>query len=180
MTPSDDIRSQAKRYQLVVARSGRGHYIAAERAEARGRLLGVISASLGAIVGTSIFATLQETPTIGWRIAAGLLTTIAAVLTALLTFLDYAKRAAEHRSAGAAYGRLRREFDAFFLELGTISDRGESLGRLSDLRTRIDDLGESSPLIPRRSYKTGLTQVGQGGDLRAAASVDSVDVRQDV
>jgi hypothetical protein len=33
---SDDIRSVAERYQLVVARSGRGHYTAAERAEARG------------------------------------------------------------------------------------------------------------------------------------------------
>lgn len=103
----EDIRALAERYRLVVQGSNRGHYVGAERAEARGRTLGIASVALGAVVGTSIFATIQSSPSVDWRIIAGILVTGAAVLGALQTFLDYAKRAAEHRTAGAAYGRLR-------------------------------------------------------------------------
>lgn len=48
----EDIRTLAERYRLVVQRSNRWHYVAAERAEARGRMLGIASAALGAVVGT--------------------------------------------------------------------------------------------------------------------------------
>ncbi len=157
----EDIRALAERYRLVVQRSNRGHYVAAERAEARGRILGIASVAVGAVVGTSIFATIQSSPSVDWRIAAGLLVTGAAVLSALQTFLDYAKRAAEYRTAGAAYGRLRREFDSFLLEIATSSDRVRLMEGLSGLRGHIDELGQQSPLIPPRSYRAGLRQLSK-------------------
>jgi hypothetical protein len=110
-------------------------------------------------VGTSIFATIQSSPSVDWRIAAGLLVTGVAVLSALQTFLDYAKRAAEYRTAGAAYGRLRREFDGFMLKIASSKDRAQLMEDLSVLRGHIDELGQQSPLIPPRSYRAGLRQL---------------------
>jgi hypothetical protein len=155
----EDIRALAERYRLAVRRSNRGHYVAAERADARSRMLGISSAALGAVVGTSIFATVQSSPSVDWRITAGILVTGAALLGALQTFLDYAGRAAEHRTAGAAYGRLRREFDIFLLEISTSRDRAQLMGDLSVLCRHIDEFGQQSPLIPRRSYRAGLRQL---------------------
>jgi hypothetical protein len=157
----EDIRALTKRYRRVVQQSNRGHYVAAERAEGRGRILGIASVVVGAVVGTSIFATIQSSPSVDWRIAAGLLVTGAAVLSTLQTFLDYAKRAAEYRTAGAAYGRLRREFDSFMLEIATSNDRVQLMEDLSVLRGHIDELGQQSPLIPPRSYRAGLRQLSK-------------------
>lgn len=157
----EDIKALAERYRSMVQGSNRGHYIAAERAEARSRMLGIVSAAMGAIVGTSIFATIQASPSVSWRITAGILVTGAAVLGALQTFLDYAKRAAEYRTAGAAYGRLRREFDIFLLQFSASKDRAQLLTDLSALRNHIDALGQQSPLIPPRSYRTGLRRLSK-------------------
>lgn len=157
----EDIVALAERYRLVVHRSNRAHYIAAERAERRGRILGLISVVLGAVVGTSIFATIQLSPSVEWRVAAGLVATLAAVLSAIHVFLDYAKQATGCRSAGAAYGCLRRDFDAFFIEVRTLGDRTRSMERLSELRQRIDELGQASPLILGRAYKAALKQIAE-------------------
>jgi hypothetical protein len=167
--PLEDVEALATRYQLVVARSGRGHYIAAERMDRRGRGLGTVSAVLGAVVGTSIFATLGASPSTGWKVAAGLASTSAAVLVALATFLNYADRAAKHRVAGAAYGKLRREFDQFFLDIRDPPSRTEVLTQVSRLRSRIDELGEASPLIPKGAYGSALQEVGRGGDPASSA-----------
>jgi hypothetical protein len=175
-----DIKILAERYRLTVQGSNRGHYVAAERAEARGRILGIASAVIGVVVGTSIFATIQSAPSVDWRIFAGLLATGAAVLGAMHTFLDYDKRAAEYRTAGAAYGRLRREFDGFFLDLATSNDRAQLMASLSELRGRIDELGQQSPLIPRQSYKAGLRQLSKPYSLAATMTGDrSTDVQPD-
>jgi hypothetical protein len=157
-----DIRELAESYRLAVQGSNRGHYVAAERAETRGRVIGIASAVLGAAVGTSIFATIEHAPTVNWRVVAGFLAIAASVLGALHTFLDYSGRAAEYRLAGAAYGRLRRDFDSFFLELATSRDRPQLMAGLSRLRLRLDELGQESPLIPKRSYAAGQRQLAAG------------------
>ena len=157
----EDIKTVATRYRLTIHRSSRGHYIAAERAERRGRILGIASATIGAIVGTSIFATIQSSPSVNWRIATGLLATGAAALGAMQTFLDYAKRAVEHRTAGAEYARLRREFDGLFLELATTDDRVQAIEELSELRHQMDQLGRDSPLVPEQSYKAAEREISK-------------------
>ena len=162
-----DIKDLAERYRSSVEHINQAHYFTAHRAEVRGRILGIASVILGAIVGTSIFATIQSSPSVDWRISAGLLATVAAVLGAMQTFLDYAKRAAEHRTAGAAYGRLRREFDGFFLELATNGDRLQLTERLSQLRRRLDELGQGSPLIPDRFYKASRRRHSGSADRTA-------------
>ena len=156
------IRDVAAMYRLEVARVGRAHYISAQRCERRGRLLGTTSAMLGAVVGTSIFASLGTSPSTAWKITVGLVSTIAAVLVALQTFLGYADRAAKHRGAGAAYGKLRREFDRFFLEIAQSGNQQGTLSELRRLGSGMDGLGDTSPLTPPRAYRTAKKQVIEG------------------
>jgi MFS family permease len=172
-----DIQELAENYRLAVQGSSRGHYVAAERAETRGRVIGIASAVLGAAVGTSIFATIESAPTVNWRVVAGFLAIAAAVLGALHTFLDYSGRAAEYRLAGAAYGRLRRDFDSFFLELATSRDRLQLIAGLSRLRVRMDELGQESPLIPKRSYASGQRQIAAGKKTPAKGTANASTAR---
>ena len=74
--------------------------------------LGGTSATLGAIVGLGIFATLQEGAAHLWvRIVAGGVAFLAAGLAALWKYLNYGSRSEAHRKASRAYGDLVREID---------------------------------------------------------------------
>lgn len=139
-----------------VRRSNRGHYKAAERLVLWHRRLGVTTATCTAVVGTSIFATINALPDTGWRIGAGLLTIASAVLATLQTALDLDSRAAEHRAAGAGYGRLRRRFEMFLAAVPGDRLSGEAL---TSLIHEMDELALGAPLIP------------SGADRRAARAM---------
>jgi hypothetical protein len=109
---------------------------------------------------------------VDWRIAAGTLITGAALLGALQTFLGYAERAAEYRTAGAAYGRLRREFDMFLLKISTGSDRARLMEDLSELCRHIDELGQQSPLIPPLSYRAAKNPLNYAARSTSQSSDD--------
>jgi len=79
----DDILARAHEYQSIYAISARGHHLAASEAEKWNTYLGVPVTVASTIVGTSIFATIHESPEMGWRIAAGLLALLAALLSSL-------------------------------------------------------------------------------------------------
>lgn len=63
------------------------------------------------VVGTSIFATLQEQGVLWLRILLGLLVSLRRFLAALQTFLRLAERSEKHRAAGASFGAIRRELE---------------------------------------------------------------------
>lgn len=151
MAGCDDIQAQAEHYRFIVARSGRAHYKAADFATAKNKYLGVPTAVLGALVGTAIFSAIQSTPAVGWKIATGLTSILASILATLQTLFNYSSAAASHREAGASYGALRRQFDGFMLRLPK-TDRETLLADLDRLRSEIDRLGRSCPLIPKRAY----------------------------
>jgi hypothetical protein len=103
------------------------------------------------IVGTSIFATIEDTPEVGWKILAGIVSLLAAVLSAAQSFFRFSERAQEHRSAGAAYERLRREIEIFELNHSEGNgDRSAALEELARINDRIGDLAESSPQLDYR------------------------------
>ena len=145
---TDSVASLAETYRGHVRRSNRGHYSAAERAQKMHRLLGVSTALASAALGTSILATINDSPSTGWRIAAGLVALAAATLATLETTLRYSNQAAEHRNAGAAYGRLRRQFDLLLVDLEADSETAAGRKHLERLVEEIDSLGEAAPLIP--------------------------------
>jgi hypothetical protein len=155
-----DLLTLARRYWRDAALIGQAHYKAAERALRRHRSLGIPAVLLSAAVGTSIFATAQESPDPLWRIIVGVVALLAAALAALQTFLRYEETAEVHRAAGAGYGALRRDFDLFLARYSgrsPVPDGAEA--ELAQLSRRFSELAKDTPPIPGRSYKKALKEM---------------------
>jgi hypothetical protein len=127
------------------------HYRAANHYSAASRWLGIPSVLLSAIVGTTLFATLQKDG-VGQavQVGAGLIALAAASLAAIQTFLGYDDRAAKHRAAAASYGTVRREIEQH--QVLRPQSREEADALLQALRRHLDDVGASAPDIPRRLW----------------------------
>lgn len=108
--------------------------------------LGIPAVILSALVGTTVFATLQKQPELWLQIIVGFASVAAALLTSLQTFLGYSERAEKHRIAGAKYGAVRRELEY----IRTLSNVDEA--KLENLRKRLDDLAYESPNNPKNIY----------------------------
>lgn len=136
-----------------------GHWEAAKRFERRSRYLGVPVAVLTAVVGTSLFASLDSSSnTI--KIVAGTVSMIAAVFAAVQTFLNYQERAEQHKRAGVAYGDLRRKVDTA-LAVPPESDDGlrDLLRKVTDAWSKADEV---APAIPPKIYKWSERRANQG------------------
>jgi hypothetical protein len=169
------INGQLARYRGDAHSSSRGHYKAADGLEAWHGRIGAPAALLSAIVATSIFATLSGDPTLGWKLATGLVSLAAAGLASLQLFFNYSEKSAQHRASGAAYAALRRELELLIIRAGDQagpqqSDRQELLGALDRMRLRFDELADSSPLIPDRAWQRATAEIEeqrkQGRDSR--------------
>jgi hypothetical protein len=134
----------------------RGHFIAAAMCERRNLRLGVPTALLAAVAGTSIFASLTISPAVWAKILVGLLSLTAAVLAILQTFLRYDERAQQHKEAGQRFGILRREIEAAFACYGD-SDAQLSPEFFTSIGHRWDECSkEFPPLLQKihdRTYK---------------------------
>jgi hypothetical protein len=138
-----------------------GHSRMAARCETRGRLLGVVVVVLSAIVATSVFSTLESSPSTALKIVAGMLSVAAGVAAALQTFLGFGDLAGKHRDVAAQYGSLRRQLDAV---MATSQDLTHP--ELDRIRARWDELAAMAPLVPQKLHdealRTVLGQRGQG------------------
>src|SRR4051794_32317862 len=101
------------RWYIGVSRSQRAHFLVANHLTQLNRWLGVPVVILSSIVGTTVFATLEKEVAVGIKVAVGLTSVTAAVLSALQTFLGFAERAEKHRDSGSRYGTIRRKIEAF-------------------------------------------------------------------
>lgn len=127
------------------------HYEAAKAFDRMNYWLGVPSIISSTIIGTSIFATLDESIDATVKLLAGLVSVLAATLTGLQTFLKFSERAEKHRAVAARYGALRREIEELRSLEGNITRE-----LITPLRESIDRLAEESPNIPTRIWKHTL------------------------
>jgi hypothetical protein len=122
------------------------HAKASSRARRGSILLGVPTVALAAIVGSAIFASINQAPGNEWKILAGLLSLVSAVLAALQTFLRLDERSREHEAASRAFGVIRRELG----ELGAIAQQSREsvIARLDHIRQAYDRTAEASRNAP--------------------------------
>lgn len=132
------------------------HYTAANSYSLRNRWLGIPTVLLTALVGTSVFATLEEAPSTRDRLILGLISLAAAILASLHTFLAYPELAEKHRAAGARYGALRRHIEQIQV-LPPMSD--QLVDEVSRLREQLDDLSSRSPDVPVRFWRKAQTDI---------------------
>jgi hypothetical protein len=126
-----------------------GHYASAQHYSRLHYWLGIPVMVLSTVVGTSVFATLQQQqldPIL--RITVGLLSVVAAVLASLQTFLGFSERAERHRVAGAKYGAVGRELQAC---LASTQDEVDPC--TAQIRERLDALAQESPNVPPAIYR---------------------------
>lgn len=119
---------------------------AATRCRAWDTRLGGLIAILTAIVGTSVFATLQNDVSVGAKIAVGLVSVLAALVAGVQAFATLSKRAFEYERAARSYGAIRREIEEMRL---VHRDDPEALAAcVRTLRSRLDDAAREAPNAP--------------------------------
>jgi len=136
---------------LLHAHKGRDrHDLAARRCDQRRYLLGVPATVISAIVGTSTFAALQESPDRTLQLLVGVLAILAAILASLQAFLDLGARAERHRIAGVRYKAVIRQLEQ--LGIGAIKGWGLDAPIVTEIRQRLDSLEEEMPVVPPSVY----------------------------
>lgn len=132
-------------WQIHIRKSWKKHAEAAHRLESQYRRMGIMSAILSAVIGASVFASLEAIYEPWSRIVAGLVSLSASVLSSLVTFNRYEERTEKHRTVAARYKAGLR-----LLEQTLASPRRNSIDSagLDRLRQELDDLEASAPVVP--------------------------------
>lgn len=147
-----------------ISRSHRAHKKAAAFYEAWSRRLGIIAAVLSAMVGTTVFSTLEEASLpIAIKVILGLLSVAAAVFAALQTYLKLPEVAQSHSKAATDFGDLRRRIER--LEINPPTPE-----KLNDALTALDEewraISERAPIVTQKIYeqvdRQGAQQVTLG------------------
>jgi hypothetical protein len=122
------------------------HFAVANRLSSLNMALGIPVVVLTTLVGTSVFATLQETVNTRMRIFAGLAIVLAAVLASLQTFLSSAERAEKNWVAAEMWSAIRREItEVLALHPADKATRDDPKQYLDELRARMDEVAKESP-----------------------------------
>jgi hypothetical protein len=156
----NEILAKASEYENTYHVVGRAHYIAADRFTRFNRMFGIPVIVITAIVGTTIFGTLNQNPNAGWKIVAGLVSLAGTVLASLQTSLGFAQTAEKHKSAGEAYRALRRRFAMFQLRYREArpEQREAAMTDLEAIVADLADLPKEFPTIPDRCYTQAVEE----------------------
>jgi len=124
----------------------KAHRRAAVRFERKHYWLGIPSTMMGAIVGTTIFGTIEKAAS-SWPIKVGLaaVSMTAACLVALQTFLRYLERSAQHNLAHAEYEDIAGAVEILSMQEKT---RREWVGCLEGILQRFDAIKGRAPIPP--------------------------------
>ena len=160
-----EILAKALEYETTYRVVGRAHYLAADRYVHLNRVFGIPVIVITAVVGTTIFGTLNENPTPGWKIGAGLVTLAGTVLSSLQTALGFAQTSEKHKAAGEAYRAIRRRFEMFQLRYSEAGAerREEAMNSLEAIVAELADLPKEFPTIPDRCYSQAVNEQKKTG-----------------
>ena len=145
---TERVLSLLAQWQERAAISQDAHYVIATRLWRYDLLFGIPVVVLATVVGTSVFATLQEQVHVGLRIAVGIVSVLAAVLASLQTFLRFQERAEKHRAAAELWAAMRREIDQMLaLHPEYLAEGSDPKDYLDLLRKRMREVSAQSPEI---------------------------------
>jgi hypothetical protein len=150
----NDILDKAIKYKRNYAIVGRAHYLAADAYARYNRLLGIPVIVITAVIGSTIFGTIGTIPGIGWKIAAGLISLLAAILSSLQMSLKFSEISEKHKMAGGRYRAASRRLSLFHLKYSTADAqaRAEALAELAQMDAEWTQIASESPAIPDAKY----------------------------
>jgi len=156
------VLQKASDYLALCITKDNAHYLAAERAFRWHKRLGIPLVVTATVVSTSLFATLARDSSFGWKLATGIVSIVAVVLSGVQTFLNFGERAPKHVAAAGGYSVQRRRLEHFLLKYDhdetTEEDRKTALAELQGIMDELDQLDRSSPLIPTDLYEEARNQ----------------------
>lgn len=98
-------------WQWGLGNSQRTHYEAAKHYERLHLGFGVPTVITSALLGTTVFASLQHADVAWVKTLMAVLSVSMIALTSLQTFFKYSERAERHKTAGVQMGEVRRELE---------------------------------------------------------------------
>lgn len=120
------------------------YYLEAERYKRWHFRLGIPAIVLSTVVGTAVFASLEnQSVSISARVVIALVSIAAAVLAGLQTFLRLSETAAEHAHAGDWYAAIKRDIEQ--LRALRREERGSARACTDTLRKEMNKAGQKSP-----------------------------------
>src|SRR5262245_38735742 len=160
----NDILDKAQEYERTYHTVGRAHYLASDHCAALNRLFGIPVIIITAVVGTTIFGTLNQNPNPNWKIAAGLIPPAGTVLALLQTSLGFAQTAQKHKAAGESYRAIQRRFETFQLKYApaNLDQRNAAMSEFEELVKQLDDLPKEFPTVPDRYYERAKEEEFKG------------------
>ena len=124
------------------------HVRVAERSRLLGRGLGLLALTLTTVSGTTLFTTLQNSPSEHLRTWLGVVAAVTAVVVAINTFFAFADRENLHRTTSARYGALKHELQEF-----SGPGAGMTQVHLDDFRRRWDKLAADAPTVGSATWR---------------------------
>jgi len=128
---------------------------ACDHFEQRDSFFGISSTVLAAVVGSTLFVTLQNTTTTAIRLLFGTIGVAGAVLSGIQTTAKYGNRAERHRQAARQYGAAVRTI----AELRALPPAADQIqARLDGVRKTLDDAGAMAANVPSKIWNGPPTQ----------------------
>ncbi len=148
-TYTNEVEMLAKDWFRRCRESQMAHYEYCSILERRHLYFGIPAIVLSTLVGTAVFSSWETAVNDGWgRIVFGMLSMLAAAITALQTFLNLAEKASKHKNSGASYGALRRDLE--LLKTLPPETEDEMKKQLQVIKLKMDELAANSPGIPSK------------------------------
>jgi hypothetical protein len=132
-------------WHFRVTRAQFGHQLSADKTHIWHLLLGVPVVIFTTIVGTGAFAAINQDTDNFWKVAAGTISIIAAVLASMQTFFGFGERSDRHRIAATRYASTRRS-----IELALTSHDAASV---PFIKGEMDRTGAGAPQIDRGKWE---------------------------
>ncbi len=156
-TVVEKLVEEAKRIEEDALYSSKGHYNCADNWKSVHYWIGIPAAILAGVASVSAFS--ENTA------AAGYISVLVAILSALSTFLDPNARQNSHKSSGAAFGTLKNQARRFYeIEVYLEHDEKKLKKQLDALFLRRDELNTTSFSISARAYRKAKTDIESGSN----------------
>ena len=126
------------------------HYAAATRLAALHYIVGVPTSIAAAVVGTSVFASLDTAVSATAKTIVGGISVPAAILAGLQTFWRFSERAERHCVTAGEYARIRRDIEQHLIFL----DRANYCA-VASIRKALDDIAAKAPTVGKLDWSSG-------------------------
>lgn len=149
------IRSELSRIEEDCIHSGKAHFNAGERWTKYHYWLGIPSIILSTAAGAAFLKDLPE--------IAGAMSSGAALLTALMTFLKPSEKASSHKSSGDQYLTLRNDARVLrTIKLVSSCDHGTAVSYLDEITKRRNELNQATQQVSRRDFEKARQGINAG------------------